>query len=211
MRTISSYVFPALIVVLTAFLDDTNKPSALVYAVGNHLHIKCASDSGNNQSHIQQGINFIAKIEDDSAFTDFWALFARAVRQHNTQLVTNLTRFPLMGARACYLPHNRIQDPKQDTVGITRNVFDSLYSEIFDPHVSMRMSAGRSENDPILIWQGTGAVGRLIVKDSDNGSPIYGYHIEYVENNREGGRYFLFARFDGHYRLAAILCDGMLQ
>jgi len=192
-------------------VSDTNKPSALSYVVGYHLYIKSASYSGNKQSNIQQGTNFIAKIEHDSAFTDFWNLFADAVKQHNINLITNLTRFPLMGARACYLPHDRIQDPEQDTIGITRNVFDSLYSEIFDPHFSRRISAGRSENDSILIWQGTGTVGRLIAKNSDNASPIYGYHIEYVENNREGGRYFLFARFEGHYRLAAILCDGMLQ
>jgi len=211
MSTISLYIWPVVIVSWVACGSSENKPPDSGPSAGDRLHSRCASGSGNVRSHSQSGKGSLDGTAEDSTFTDFWTLFAHAVRQRNTQLVANLTKFPLMGARACYLPHNRIQDPKQDTVGIARNVFDSLYSEIFDSHVSRHMSAGRSENDSILIWQGAGAVGRLISKNSDNGSPIYGYHIEYVENSREGGRYFLFARFDGHYRLAAILCDGMLR
>lgn len=211
MSTLSLYIWPIVIVSWVACGSGKNKPPDSGPSAGDRLDSRSASTSGNAQSHSRPGNDSVDGTAEDSAFTDFWTLFARAVRQRNTQLVTNLTRFPLMGARACYMPHNRIQEPKQDTVGITRNVFDSLYNEIFDPHVLRRISAGRSENDPNLIWRGTGAVGRLIAKNSDRGSPIYGYHIEYVENRREGGRYFLFARFDGHYRLAAILCDGMLQ
>ena len=211
MSTISLYIWPIVIVSWVACGSSENKPPNSGPSAGDRLDSRSASASGNAPSHSRAGNDSVDGTAEDSTFADFWTLFVRAVRQHNTQLVSNLTRFPLMGARACYLPHDRIQDPEQDTVGITRNVFGSLYSEIFDPHVSRRISAGRSENDPILIWQGTGTVGRLIAKNSDYASPIYGYHIEYVENNREGGRYFLFARFDGHYRLAAILCDGMLQ
>lgn len=147
---------------------------------------------------------------EDSAFMHTWKLFVQAVKQHDMQELKKLIVFPLMGAGACYLPHDRLQDPEQDITGITERQFDSLYQEIFDLYAVQRIIAPLSENDPILVRHGTGQVDSLIVKNSDRGTQTYGYHIEYVKDNSEGGKYFLFARFGGRYKLAALLCDGIL-
>lgn len=147
---------------------------------------------------------------EDSAFIDTWKLFVQAVKSLDTQRLKRLINFPLMGAGACYLPHDRLQDPENDITGITESQFDSLYQEIFDRHAVERITAPLSENDPILVWQANGRVDSLIVKNRDPGTRIYGYHIEYVKADREGGKYFLFARLGGHYKLAALLCDGKI-
>lgn len=147
---------------------------------------------------------------EDSAFMHTWKLFVQTVKKHDTQKLKKLIVFPLMGAGACYIPHDRLQDPEQDTTGITGSQFDSLYQEIFDQHAVQQIIAPLSENDPILVWQGTGLVDSLITQNRDPGTQIYGYHIEYVKGIREGGKYFVFARFVGRYKLAALLCDGIL-
>lgn len=146
----------------------------------------------------------------DPIFMHTWNLFTQAVKQHDLKLLKKLIVFPLMGAGACYLSHERLQDPKQDTTGITRSQFDSLYLEIFDPHAIERITAPLSDNDPVLVWRSTGPVDSLIAGNSDRGTHIYSFHIEYVQGNREGGKYLLFSRRGGKYKLVALLCDGML-
>jgi hypothetical protein len=145
----------------------------------------------------------------DSAFLNTWELFVKAVKRKDTRQLKELIVFPLRGAGACYLSHDRLLDPEEDTVGITASQFDSLYSEIFDQSAMQQIEAPLSGNDPILVWHGTGRVDSLIAKESDPDTQIYSYHIEYVANNREGGKYFLFARVEGRYKLFALLCDGM--
>lgn len=146
----------------------------------------------------------------DSAFMHTWRLFVQCVKHHDRQQLKQLIVFPLIGAGACYLPHDRRQDPENDTTGITEKQFDSLYQDIFDPQAVQRISAPLSENDPILRWQDTGSVSKLIARNSDPGTRAYGYHIESVKDNREGGKYFVFARLGGRYKLVALLCDGAL-
>lgn len=146
----------------------------------------------------------------NSAFMDTWKLFVQAVKDNDPRQLKQLIAFPLMGAGACYLPHDQQQDPGNDTTGITEKQFDSLYHDIFDPHAVQRISAPLSENDPIVVWQDTNSVGELIARNSDPGTQAYSYHVEYVRENREGGKYFVFARFGGRYKLAALFCDGTL-
>lgn len=146
----------------------------------------------------------------DSAFLNTWNLFVKAVKRQDTSQLKELIVFPLRGAGACYLSHARVLDPEEDTVGIMASQFDSLYSEIFDRQAVQQIETPLSENDPIVVWQGAGRVDRLIVRECDPNTPIYSYHIEYVANNREGGKYFLFARIEGRYKLFALICDGML-
>ncbi|UAY55416.1 hypothetical protein [Arachidicoccus terrestris] len=148
--------------------------------------------------------------ESDSVFIQAWKLFAHAVKQGNIQQLKKCIAFPLLGAGASCLPHDRLQDPKQDTTGINEKQFEALYAEIFDRQAIRCITAPLSKNDPIRIWQDTGMVSRLIASKRDPATQVYVYHIEYMKGNREGGKYFIFARFHGHYKLAALLYDGML-
>lgn len=163
-----------------------------------------------HQHKVTQDRNSGTRPEKDSAFLRAWKLFAHAVKQGNIQQLKKHIAFPLLGAGASCLPHDRRQDPKQDTTGINEKQFEALYAEIFDRQAIRRITAPLSKNDPIRIWQDTDMVSRLIASKRDPTTQVYVYHIEYLKGNREGGKYFIFARFHGRYKLAALLYDGML-
>lgn len=171
-------------------------------------HLIAGRDS--NPIDTQPDTTFKMSPAEDSAFMHTWRLFVHAVKQHNINQLKKLIVFPLMGAGACYLPHDRLQDPQNDTTGITASQFDSLYERIFGRQTVDAITAPLSGNDPLLVRRDTSAVDRLIAQHHDRGTQTYVYHIEYRKGNREGGKYFLFARFKGQYKLAALLCDGML-
>lgn len=147
----------------------------------------------------------------DSIFLNCWHQFAEAVKKGSRRATKQWVEFPLMGAGGCYLPHEVILDPLEDTTGITEYQFDSLYHEIFDSEAASAIMDEKDErNDPVTVWENEGAVSRRIKKMKDPHSNAYLIHVEYVRGRREGGKYFVFARIRNRYRLVALICDGVL-
>lgn len=186
-------------------VDLNGKP--LLINKSDSAHVYTAKDpafTGRNKDSIP-----ILAASENQAFMKTWQSFEDNIRRNDLQGLKAIVAFPLMGAGACYLRQYQSASAGEDTAGIEEPQFDSLFTQIFDAATRNSITSPMTENDSIIIWHDSSAINRVIQDKMDPGTNIYGYHIEYVRDNREGGVYFIFGRFDGAYKLAAILCDGL--
>lgn len=197
---IPGYLLPVLLLVGITTCKNQASPTAVQKKI-SEVHPAAGKPS-------QPVATGTAANADDSGFDRAFQQFAQAIRRHDSGTIDRLARFPLLGAAASNHLNDSLPDPMNDTVGVTAAQWPGLRAAMLDKTV---VAAFKSPDEAeIMAGCEEGAVQALLEQQKDPGSRLYTFHIEYVRGNREGGKFFIFARINGQYRWVAYLCDGML-
>lgn len=161
-------------------------------------------------NNIAQQENENGNAEQDTSFRPFWALFKQAVKEKDISQLAAMTYFPLGGGRACFIERLHAQaDYNNDSIGIQQTEFERLFNVIFDDETE---EITRTPVDSVPLLQNLYPDVHLknLEDRIDKPTNLYAYMINYSIGNREGDKVFVFAKIHGQYKLAWVICDGVI-
>jgi predicted Ser/Thr protein kinase len=162
------------------------------------------------RSSSESSANVNTGFKKDTSFRHFWESFKSAIKEKNEAKLELMTYFPLGGGRACFIDQLHAQaDYNNDSLGILQPEFKQVFDLIFDDEAS---ALSNVPVDSVVRFNEMYPDTHLHVLErmKDKESDMYAYMLEYAIGNRGGDKVFVFARIQGEYKLAWVICDGVI-